>query len=59
MVAVDSGDYYRRSDFTIEGERTLYSWDLRDLPEGEYDILAGIGSTGAIRASDRSSVVIQ
>lgn len=58
MVVLDGEDFYRRSDFTIEGDRALYSWDWKDVPAGDYIVSAAIGSAQA-RSSDRAQVLVQ
>ena len=57
-VQADSGEFSRRSDWTIEGDRVLYSFTWRDVPAGEYLVVAAIGSTD-VRATDRVSVIVR
>lgn len=57
-VQADSGEFARRSDWTIEGDRVLYVVSWRDLPAGEYDITASIGHGDQIRAQDRAHIVV-
>lgn len=57
-VAMDNGDYRRVSGFTIEGDRMFYTVDWRDVPAGEYDVVAAIGHGSVTRASERASVIV-
>lgn len=57
-VVTDSGEFYRRSDFSIEPDRTLYRVDWRALPAGEYDVIAVIGHGDIETGRDRQSVQI-
>lgn len=57
-VVTDSGEFYRRSDFTIEPDRTLYRIDWRALPAGDYDVIAVIGHGDTVTGRDRQSVQI-
>jgi hypothetical protein len=54
-VQADSGEFSRRSDWTIEGDRVLYSFVWKDIPAGDYTIVASLGG----RAFDRASVIVQ
>ena len=58
-VVMDSGEFSRRSDWTIEGDRTLYSFWWKDVPAGEYQLDARLGNSGGITASDRVSILVQ
>lgn len=57
-VTLDSADFYRSSEWTIEGDRVLYSWQQPSVPAGEYSISAMIGHGTTIRAADRQHVSI-
>lgn len=57
-VQADSGEFSRRSEWTIEGDRPLYSFFWKDVPAGEYIVVASIGGTG-LRASDRATVIVR
>ncbi len=58
-VRTDSGEFSRRSDWTIEPDRVLYSFWWRDLPKGEYVVVATVGHGDVVRASDRVSITVQ
>lgn len=57
-VQADSGEFSRRSDWTIEGDRPLYSFWWKDIPAGEYEVTAIIGGT-TVHASDRVTVIVR
>lgn len=61
VVQLDSGEFGRRSEFTIDGDKgpRLYSWTLRDLPPGQYEVVAQIGDWTHARASDHARVEIR
>lgn len=54
-----SEDFYRRSDWSVEGARVLYSWIQPDLPAGEYQVTAALGHGEIIRARDVKHLVVQ
>jgi hypothetical protein len=58
-VVMDSGEFSRRSDWTIEGDRPLYSFWWKDVPAGDYEIVARIGHGDTITASDRLTIKVQ
>jgi hypothetical protein len=55
-VQTDGGEFARRSQWTIEPDRTLYRVDWRALPAGDYDIVARVGHGDQVSGSDRVSV---
>ena len=55
-VQTDGGEFARRSQWTIEPDRTLYRVDWRALPAGDYDIVARLGHGDQVSGSDRVSV---
>lgn len=57
-IVTDSGEFYRRSDFSIEPDRTLYRIEWRALPAGEYDVIAVIGHGDVVTGRDRQSIQI-
>jgi hypothetical protein len=57
-VQTDNGEFSRRSDWTIEGDRPLYSFAWRDVPAGDYTIVASIGGA-RLHASDTVSVIVR
>jgi hypothetical protein len=56
-VGMDDGNYRRVSAFTIEGDRVLYRLDWRDVPAGDYVLVAAVGATTE-RAHDSVRVII-
>lgn len=58
-VVADSGEFRRSSDWTIEGDRTLYSYWWKDIPAGDYEIVARMGYGNTITASDRLTIKVQ
>lgn len=57
-VQMDDGDFRRESTWAPDPNRTLYSFNWRDVPSGAYDVVAAIGNDRAIRATDRQLVQI-
>jgi hypothetical protein len=55
-VQTDGGEFARRSQWSIEPSRTLYRVDWRDVPAGDYAILARLGHGDQVSGSDRVSV---
>jgi hypothetical protein len=58
-VMTDGENYSRLSEWTIEPDRTLYSFMWPNVGPGEYDVLARIGHGDVVSGSDRISVQIQ
>lgn len=58
-VGMDNGAYHRSSGFTIEGDQMFYAVDWRDVPQGDYEVLASVGHGDVMRASDRASVIVR
>lgn len=61
LVTADNGeDFLRSSGWTLEGANgpKLYSWFWRDVPAGEYAIVAGIGNGREWRATARQTVTL-
>jgi len=60
-VFADSGGFYRRSDWTIDGDKAphLFVIEWRSLGAGEYDVIAQVGDTSGARATvqDRLEVI--
>jgi hypothetical protein len=58
-VQTDGAEFARRSQWSIEPDRTLYRVDWRALPAGDYDVCARLGHGDVVTGSDRMSVQIQ
>jgi hypothetical protein len=56
-VGMDNGDYRRVSAFTIEGDRVLYTVLWRDIPAGEFLLVAAVGASTE-RAHDSVRVIV-
>lgn len=57
-VELDGENFYRASEFTVS-DHPLYSWPIPDVPAGAYDVVAAIGHANQVRASDRTTVIVQ
>jgi len=57
-VQLDDGDFRRESTWPPAERQTLYVFDWRDIPAGEYEIVAAIGAGDHVRASDRQTVTL-
>lgn len=57
-IVTDSGEFYRRSEWSIEPGRSLYRVDWKGLSAGEYDVIAVIGHGDVETGRDRQSVQI-
>lgn len=57
-VMADSGEFYRRSGWTIDHACVLYVIQWRALPAGDYDVLAQLGHGDVTTASARMSVQV-
>jgi hypothetical protein len=57
-IMTDSGEFYRRSDWSIEPDRVLYRVEWKGLPAGEYDVRAFIGHGDVITGRDSQTVQI-
>lgn len=61
-VSVDNGETYTRtSEQTLDGEVSprLFRFEYRDLPAGEYDVRAVVGTRLATRAEARDRVLLK
>ena len=55
-IAVDSGDFYRRSAIALDGAQAAHSFTVayRAMPAGDYEVLVRLlAQKGAVRAFDR------
>lgn len=61
QVVVESEHFSRLSRWTIDPSNcpALFTYPLRDLPEGAYQITAEIGDWSSVRASARQTVEIR
>src|SRR5260370_22183366 len=60
-VIADSGEFYRRSDIQLNGDRTpaTIMFEFPSLPGGDYDVVAVlVDSAGRQRASARASLSV-
>lgn len=57
-VGMDNGEFRRGSGFTIEPDRMLYLVSWRDVPPGEYLIIAAVGHQDQTRASASARVIV-
>lgn len=57
-VQMDDGDFRRESTWAPDPNRTLYTFNWRDVPGGDYEVVAAIGDAEHVRATDRQSVQI-
>jgi hypothetical protein len=60
LVLVDGEHFSRLSSWTIDPEHcpALFSYPLKDLPEGMYEVRAEIGDWSSVRASARQTVEV-
>lgn len=60
QVVVDGESFSRLSRWTIDPEHcpALFSYPLKDLPAGSYEVRAEIGDWTSVRASDRATVEV-
>jgi hypothetical protein len=60
QVIVEGDSFSRLSRWTINGADSprLFSYPLKDLPAGIYEVRAEIGDWNSVRASDRQTVEI-
>jgi|SRR5688572_6454981 hypothetical protein len=62
VVETDGPDFYRRSEWTIEGAaapRLYEPIEYRDLPEGTYQIRATVGPREHVRAVAVAEVTVR
>lgn len=57
-VQMDDGSFRRESTWQPDPDRTLYTWSWRDVPAGNFEVTAAIGSGSTPRAVDRVAVQI-
>ena len=58
-VATDGENFSRSSEWSIEPDRSLYSFIWPNVGPGEYEVFARIGHGEIVSRSDRVSVQIQ
>lgn len=58
-VETDSGDFYRSSAWTVDGENAPKRFRVvwRDLPMGDYDVVAGVFDSVKLRATAVAKVM--
>ena len=55
-IAVDSGEFYRRSAIALDGAQAAHSFtvEYRSMPAGDYEVLVRLlAQKGVVRAFDR------
>lgn len=58
-VALEGDAFATSHEWTIATDQTLYGFDFKDVPSGEYIVDARIGHTGGnLCASDRQAVQV-
>jgi hypothetical protein len=60
FVSADSGSFYRSSAFQLEGERAAAThWiEWRDLPAGDYELLAQVSSATRVVARAKTTITV-
>src|SRR5438093_505714 len=58
-VQIDSGEFYRSSDWTIDGAESpkVYRVAWKDIPDGEYEVRAQVGNALGVRATATDRVL--
>lgn len=57
-VGTDNGEFRRVSGFTISQERSFYMIDWREVPAGDYVVVAAIGHGDVTRAEESVRVTV-
>lgn len=55
-VELDSFTFYRVSQWDIGNDQPLYVYWIKDVPAGEYSVVASMGREDRIRLTDRTTV---
>lgn len=61
LVVLDGPEYERRSEQSLDGlsSRKVYDWWFKDLPQGEYVILAAIGNRDVRATATATATVLE